>query len=219
LTCRMIMLKSSLGGSLWAPWMGLFFRFIDSVDLGLYGWLLVPAVVLGPDVRAVLGHGWPVASPACISSVLFFTWSISNLFVLWSFQAMLAGVWCTFILQWILRSFVSKKKQKKLNVRPLWLHMAHVGGHPIMLKFVWMYTTRDVDRVLCSTVNCVVFMNHNRDFILKMEYYAMWLLLRMQGGAVARGHKSCWKQLAKWYQFLEFFLLNCWKKFGRESYL
>jgi hypothetical protein len=48
-----------------------------------------------------------------------------------------------------------------------------------------------------------------RDFISKMEYYATWLLLRMQGGAVARGHRSCWKQLAKWYQFLEFFLLNC----------
>jgi hypothetical protein len=48
-----------------------------------------------------------------------------------------------------------------------------------------------------------------RDFIFKMEYYAAWLLLRMQGGAVVRGHRSCWKQLAKWYQFLELFLLNC----------
>ena len=59
----------------------------------------------------------------------------------------------------------------------------------------------------------------HQGFSSKMEYYATWLLLEMQGGAVARGHRSCWKQLAMWYQFVEFFYTYLLKTFGRKRYL
>jgi hypothetical protein len=46
-----------------------------------------------------------------------------------------------------------------------------------------------------------------RDFILKMEYYATWLLLRMQGGAVARGIEVAGNSWLSGTSFLSFFYL------------